>query len=105
MSVRLSEKHGVNPSVEKCFFCQRDVGIVLFGRLKDDVEAPRSVTLNHDPCVDCQVVMSRGVILSLASTRASRRTRRTRGGLVAGAPSPTPTSSGSFLRASYEPTS
>ena len=63
MSIRVSEQHGVNPSVEKCFFCQRDVGVVLFGRLPGDAEAPRSVTLDETPCSECRSLMDRGVIL------------------------------------------
>jgi len=63
MSIRLSEKHGVNPSVQKCFYCQKDVWVVLFGRLLGDAEAPRTVVMDHEPCDDCKEVMSRGVIL------------------------------------------
>lgn len=61
--IKLSEKHGVNPSVEKCFVCQKDVGVVLFGKLKGDIQAPRDVTLSYDPCDECLGYMERGIIL------------------------------------------
>ena len=68
--IQLSEKHGVNPSVEQCFFCMKDVGVVLFGRLKPrphnfDPEAPRQVCFGPDsrPCDECIGYMEQGIIL------------------------------------------
>lgn len=77
MSIYLSEKHGVNPSVQKCFWCNKDIGVALFGRLPADraekmfgkeyardnlirnntgeVEAPRAVVLSYEPCEGCEV--------------------------------------------------
>lgn len=48
----LSEKHGVNPSIEICTICQKDMGIIMFGKLKDDAEAPKQICLGH-LCDDC----------------------------------------------------
>jgi hypothetical protein len=40
--IKLSPQHGVNPSIGVCFYCGEDSGeIILPGRLKGDVEAPR----------------------------------------------------------------
>ena len=63
--IRVSEKHGVNPSLEQCFVCCKDVGVVLFGKLKGDAEAPRRVCLgpNSEPCDECKGYMEQGVIL------------------------------------------
>ena len=61
--IQISEKHGVNPSVSQCFVCMKDVGVVLFGKMKGDVEAPRRVCLNKEPCDECKKHMSIGVIL------------------------------------------
>ncbi len=47
-----SEKYGLNPSLEICTICNKEMGIVLFGKLKDDVEAPKQVCLGHI-CEDC----------------------------------------------------
>lgn len=51
-SIKLSPKHGVNPSLIKCPICGKEYGVALFGRLKGDVEAPKEVT--GEPCDDCQ---------------------------------------------------
>lgn len=50
--ITLSEKHGLNPSLEVCLVCRKDMGIVMFGQLKDDVEAPKQVCLGH-LCDEC----------------------------------------------------
>lgn len=62
MSLRLSDKYGVNPAVEQCFVCLGDKGLVLFGRLKGDVEAPRKVCIDNEPCEECKNLMAQGVI-------------------------------------------
>jgi hypothetical protein len=63
MSLRLSSKHGANPSVQKCFWCGGDIGVVLFGAMKGDAEAPRAVVLSYEPCDSCKAMMDRGVTL------------------------------------------
>lgn len=68
MSIRLSEKHGVNPSMEICFFCNEAKGIVLFGKLKKDVEAPREVLINYEPCNKCKEKFKEGVIVVEVTT-------------------------------------
>lgn len=52
MSIILSKKHGVNPSLLVCPICGKDVGIALLGRLKDDKEAPRKI--EGELCDDCK---------------------------------------------------
>lgn len=70
-SIRLSQKHGVNPSLEQCFFCGKDKGLILFGRLPEDKEAPRKVCMNHEPCDECAGHMKKGIILvSVADSAA-----------------------------------
>lgn len=63
MSLRVSEKHGLNPSMDTCFFCGEPRGLVLFGKLKNDAEAPRSVLLNYEPCDKCKELMANGTTL------------------------------------------
>ena len=59
----VSEKHGVNPSVSQCFFCGKDVGLVLFGKMKGDKEAPKKCGVIDDtPCHECEKYMKLGVI-------------------------------------------
>jgi len=63
-SIRISEKHGVNPSLSQCFFCMGDKNeLMLLGRLPGDVEAPRKAVYNHEPCDQCAKMMTMGVIL------------------------------------------
>jgi hypothetical protein len=62
-SIRLSPKHGVNPMVTHCFYCNEATGVALLGKLKGDVEAPRAGVLDHEPCDTCAGYMEQGVIL------------------------------------------
>lgn len=50
-NIRLSEKHGVNPSITICPICGKETGIALLGKLKGDKEAP--MRMLSDPCDDC----------------------------------------------------
>lgn len=61
--IRLSPKHGVNPSLDQCFYCMEDKGIVLFGAMKGDAEAPRKICMDKEPCSQCKELMEQGVIL------------------------------------------
>lgn len=64
MSVRLSPKHGLNPSLAVCFFCGEDNGeIIIPGMMKGDREAPRRACWNMDPCAKCAEHMKAGIIL------------------------------------------
>lgn len=60
-SIKLSKEHGVNPSVFHCFWCGREMGIALFGRLPKDAEAPRSTVINYAFCEHCLKDMAMGV--------------------------------------------
>lgn len=52
MSVRVSPKHGLNPSLVVCPICEEPTSIALLGRLKKDVEAPHYIKDVHlcDKC-------------------------------------------------------
>jgi hypothetical protein len=83
MGIRLSEKHGVNPGLEQCFVCMKDVGVVLFGRMKDDAEAPRRVCISKEPCAECKKLMEQGVILvSVQNNSADPQNPYRTGGFV-----------------------
>lgn len=63
-SIRLSEKHGLNPTLGLCFFCGKETGeIALLGKIKGDAEAPRMAVLNYNPCKACQETFDRGYLL------------------------------------------
>ena len=64
--VTLSEEHGVNPSVETCTICGKEMSVVLFGTsYKDEngktAEAPHKVCLGNI-CDDCKKVIEDGGI-------------------------------------------
>lgn len=63
-SIRLSEKHGLNPCMGICFYCgQEDGSIGLVGRLPNDAEAPRRAVISMRPCSECQKLMGQGCML------------------------------------------
>ena len=59
-SIKLSPKHGVNPSILHCFICGKETGLSLLGKLKDDKEAPKDVTNPHELCDDCKKQINAG---------------------------------------------
>lgn len=63
-SIRISEKHGVNPTIPTCFFCGEDKNeVVLLGKLPGDEEAPMRMWINGDyePCGECKKKMEQGI--------------------------------------------
>lgn len=75
-SILLSPKYGVNPSVRQCYVCGKDIEVILFGHLKNkdesckkcgepygDIEAPRQICLDKEPCDKCKEYMKQGIIL------------------------------------------
>jgi len=64
MSVKISKKYGVNPSVDTCYICGKEYGVVLFGTSYKDkngktAEAPRTVCTGNI-CPDCQKIIDDG---------------------------------------------
>lgn len=62
--IRISEKHGVNPSITVCPICGKETGIALLGKLKGDKEAP--MRMLSDPCDDCVSKLGNDKIYILA---------------------------------------
>ncbi len=63
-TITISEKHGINPAIPKCFYCLQDKNeIILAGKLRGDAEAPRNAVWDLSPCSDCQDLMAQGIIL------------------------------------------
>lgn len=63
-SIKLSPKHGVNPTIPVCFWCGKEKNeIALLGRIggKEDVEAPKNMVLDFEPCDDCASKMALGI--------------------------------------------
>lgn len=69
-SIRLSPKHGLNPTISTCFWCgQHKNELALLGRMKGDAQAPMSCVLNYEPCDTCKANMALGIALLEATTR------------------------------------
>lgn len=65
--IKLSPKHGVNPTIPVCFFCGEEknevalLGKIGDGRKNEDFEAPMHMVLNYEPCDKCKEQWSKGV--------------------------------------------
>lgn len=68
--IKLSPKHGVNPTIPVCFWCGKDKNkVALMGKIdKEDSEAPHRLIMNYDPCDACSELFSRGIHVIGAST-------------------------------------
>ena len=58
MSLRLSKKYGVNPSILVCPVCGKDIGVALLGA-NGGKEAPRKIT-SMDLCDNCKQIVKEG---------------------------------------------
>lgn len=68
-SIRISQKHGVNPTIPVCFWCGKEKNeIALLGRLPHDAEAPKNMVLDYDPCEECLSQWDQGITLIEAQT-------------------------------------
>jgi hypothetical protein len=92
--IPVSEKHGVNPSLDCCFYCMEPKGVVLLGKMSraraerafgkemsdrlhgadHDVEAPHKVVMDKEPCSTCKEHMQDGIlIISVSEERTTDR--------------------------------
>lgn len=76
--IPISKKHGLNPSLETCFWCGEAMGVVLCGRMKGDAEAPRKMCMGLDPCPKCKANFALGVQLIEVTDDGSRFGNNTR---------------------------
>ncbi len=64
--LKLSPKHGLNPTIPVCFWCGEDKGeIALLGRIGnvrkgEDIEANMHTVIDYEPCPDCLAKMNSG---------------------------------------------
>lgn len=60
--ITISEKHGLNPSIEACFICGKDTGsILLLGKLTGDKEAPKRC-VSGNICDKCKKAIDNGYV-------------------------------------------
>ena len=73
-SIRLSPKHGVNPTIPVCAWCGKQKNeIALLGKIKtnkhgEDPEAPKNCILDYEPCDECRENFAKGVVVIEATT-------------------------------------
>lgn len=62
-TIKISPKHGLNPTIPICFWCGQDKNEVgLLGKIdKEDSEAPQRMIINYDPCDKCSELFSKGI--------------------------------------------
>lgn len=68
--VRLSPRHGVNPTLAVCFWCGEERGdIALLGRIggREDRQAPHRAVVDFQPCEKCRTSMNSGFTLMEAT--------------------------------------
>lgn len=54
-NIKLSPKHGLNPSLQLCLYCRKAKSILLNGKIgKDDLEASKEVVTDIEPCDKCK---------------------------------------------------
>lgn len=74
--ILLSPKHGVNPSVTLCFWCGKEMGVALVGRIRkpedNDAKAPRAACFDLEPCDECKANMAKGVHVVEATEDGSK---------------------------------
>lgn len=68
--LKLSPKHGVNPTIPICFWCGKEKEeIALLGQInKKDSEAPRRVIMDYEPCEQCKELFNMGIHIIGVST-------------------------------------
>ena len=60
--IKLSPKHGVNPTLAVCAWCGEETGeVVLLGKLPNDEEAPRHMVFGYEPCPKCAEQWNKGI--------------------------------------------
>ncbi len=78
--IKLSPKYGLNPTMPVCFWCGRERGeIALMGRIGDrrkheDIEAPRRMVIDYEPCDECKNNMSQGFTVMEATSAPNSAT-------------------------------
>ena len=66
--IPISPEHGLNPSISVCFFCGKDKGLVVLGKLKGDAKAPQRAIFDYKPCEECAEKMKQGVTVIEVTT-------------------------------------
>lgn len=80
MNIKISEQHGLNPTLGICFYCGKETGeIGLLGKLAGDREAPRHAVLSYNPCKKCEKKFKKGVLIIAVTPSDNKNTWITKG--------------------------
>lgn len=79
--IKLSPKHGLNPTIPVCFWCGEErnevalLGHIGDGRKHEDFEAPMHMVIDYEPCEKCRANMALGVTLMEATNKPNSVTK------------------------------
>lgn len=77
MSIKISPKHGLNPTIPICFWCgEQKNEIALLGQVggRKDIEVPMSTVLDYEPCEHCKEQWEQGfAIIPLVKCKENER--------------------------------
>lgn len=62
-NIRVSPKHGVNPTIPVCAFCGKEKNEIALLWLPGDAEAPRTAIIDYEPCDECKEQWAQGVAI------------------------------------------
>lgn len=73
-SIKLSPKHGVNPTIPICCWCGKEKNeIALMGKIdRNDSEAPKHIILDYEPCDTCRAAFEKGVTFVEVTSEADK---------------------------------
>lgn len=79
--IKVSAKHGLNPTMPVCFWCGKEKGeIALLGEviLPDgrEFEAPMHMCIDYEPCEECKRKMETGVTLIEVTSHPTPENKR-----------------------------
>lgn len=63
MSIRLSKKHGLNPTIRTCFWCGESTNEILLLGASYKGEAPMNMIAGYEPCDKCKELFAQGIQL------------------------------------------
>lgn len=52
--MKLSKKHGVNPTLSVCFYCEKETGEIALLGASYKGEAPKHMVTSFEPCTECK---------------------------------------------------
>lgn len=74
--IKISPQHGLNPTIPVCMFCGKPKNeVALLGKIGgrgEDIEAPRNMILDYEPCDECKKKIGDGILVIGVAPRNGR---------------------------------